>query len=160
MWPLLLLFKYSLANRISYFTSYETTTKIDWYVKYWHLCNIGHIEGSFMVRKRSLQKIIAWLVWNTNIWNPWSTFERGDKTIGKMSAKMTKRLSIMLFPNYQDESSVVRSRERCTGETSRHRRCLDECFVWRELLVLSFNAFSFWALCSFSIFSRRAIIVV
>ena len=60
-----------------------------------------------------------------------------------MSAKMTKTLSIMVFPNYQDESSVVRSRERCTGETSRHRRCLDECFVWRELLVLSFNPFSF-----------------
>ena len=62
-----------------------------------------------------------------------------------MSAKMTKRLSIMLFPNYQDESSVVRSRERerCTGETSRHRRCLDECFVWRELLVLSLDPFSF-----------------
>ena len=45
-----------------------------------------------------------------------------------MSAKMTKSLSIMVFPNYQDESSVVRSRERCTGETSRHRRCLDESF--------------------------------
>ena len=70
-------------------------------------------------------------------------FWGGDKTIGKMSAKMTKTLSIMVFPNYQDESSVVRSRERCTGETSRHRRCLDECFVWRELLVLSFNPFSF-----------------
>ena len=38
--------------------------------------------------------------------------EKRVKTIGKMSAKMTKSLSIMAFPNYQDESSVVRSRER------------------------------------------------
>ena len=142
MWPLLLLFKYSLANRISYFTSYNRRWDYD--------KNMGHIEDSFMIqsgRKRSLQYIITWLVWNTNIWNPWSTFERGDKAIGKMSAKMTKTLSIMVFPNYQDESSVVRSRERererCTGESSRYRRCLDECFVWRELLVLSLNPFSF-----------------
>ena len=134
----------TLANRISYFTSFNRRWDYD--------KNMGHIEDSFMIqsgRKRSLQQIITWLVWNTNIWNPWSTFERGDKTIGKMSAKMTKALSIMAFPNYQDESSVVRSRERererCTGETSRHRRCLDESFrlertpcpFFQSFLVLS-----------------------
>ena len=128
----------TLANRISYFTSYESRLVFEiltslQYGSHWR----------FFYDSEWFQKIIAWLVWNTNIWNPWSTFERGDKTIGKMSAKMTKSLSIMVFPNYQDESSVVRSRERCTGETSRHRRCLDECFVWRELPVLSFNPFSF-----------------
>ena len=144
MWPLLLLFEYSYFGQQEFLFYF-----LNWYLKYWHLCKMGYIEGSFVIqswRKQSLQKIIAWLVWNTNIWNPWSTFERGDKAIGKMSAKMTKTLSIMVFPNYQDESSVVRSwereRERCTGETSRYRRCLDECFIWRELLVLSFTLFS------------------
>ena len=68
--------------------------------------------------------------------------------IGKMSAKMTKALSIMAFPNYQDESSVVRSRERererdVLERTADTGAALMSRFVWRELLVLSFNPFSF-----------------
>ena len=150
----------TLANRISYFTSYESRLVFEiltslQYGSHWR----------FFYDSEWFQKIIAWLVWNTNIWNPWSTFERGDKTIGKMSAKMTKTLSIMVFPNYQDESSVVRSREK-----ERERDVLGRpADTGAALMSVSFgeNSLSFlsilsrfWAQCSFPIFSRRAINVV
>ena len=150
----------TLANRISYFTSYESRLVFEILTSLQYGSN-----WRFFYDSEWFQKIIAWLVWNTNIWNPWSTFERGDETIGKMSAKMTKTLSIMVFPNYQDESSVVRSREK-----ERERDLLERpADTGAALMSVSFgeNSLSFlsilsrfWALCSFSIFSRRAIMVV
>ena len=148
----------TLANRISYFTSYESRLVFEiltslQYGSHWR----------FFYDSEWFQKIIAWLVWNTNIWNPWSTFERGDETIGKMSAKMTKTLSIMVFPNYQDESSVVRSRERERDVLERPAdtgaALMSVSFGENSLSFLSILS-RFWALCSFSIFSRRAIMVV